>query len=93
MTSVRTSGEKPKEPGNRFVYSVLFFSAPLPDKPRQKYFLFSSLAAIYDVFSVEQIGCGLGHLYNLKVPDGTAYAGKRCIIKRDNVLSKRQKRR
>ena len=83
----------PKAESRWYVYSVLFFSAPLRGKPRQKFFLFSSLAAIYEVFSVEQIGCGLGHLYNLKVPDGTAYCGKRCIIKREPVVSKHQKPR
>ncbi len=88
---MQTSGAKPKETGDRYVYSVLFFGAPLSDKPRQKFFLFSSLAAIFEVFSVEQIGCSLGHLYNLKVPDGCAYAGKHCIIKRERVVSKRQK--
>lgn len=72
----------------RYVYGVLFFAAPFRDKPRQRYFLFSSLAAIYEVFSVEQIGCSLGHLYNLKVPDGSAFAGKRCIIRREPVVSK-----
>lgn len=77
--------------GDRYVYSVLFFAAPLPEKPRQKFYLFSSLAAVFEVFSVEQIGCSLGHLYNLKVPDGVAFAGKRCIIKREKVSSKRQK--
>lgn len=77
---------------SRYVYGVLFFAAPFADKPRQKFFLFSSLAAIFEVFSPEQIGCGLGHLYNLKVPDGSAFAGKRCIIKRERVVSKRQKR-
>lgn len=76
----------------RYVYGVLFFAAPFADKPRQRYFLFSSLAAIYEVFSAEQIGCTLGHLYNLKVPDGSAFAGKRCIIRREPVVSKRQKR-
>lgn len=76
----------------RYVYGVLFFATPFRDKPHQRYFLFSSLAAVYDVFSVEQIGCSLGHLYNLKVPDGMAFAGKRCIIKREPVFSKRQKR-
>lgn len=75
-----------------YVYGVMFFTAPFADKPRQKFFLFSSLAAIYEVFSVEQIGCTLRHLYNLKVPDGSAFAGKRCIIKREPVVSKRQKR-
>lgn len=92
MEAIKTPGESQKKGGaDRYVYSVLFFSAPLPSKPRQKFFLFTSLAAIFDVFSVEQIGCGLGHLYNLKVPDGTAFAGKCCIIKREKVFSKRQK--
>lgn len=77
---------------DHYIYVVLFFAAPFADKPRQKFFLFSSLAAIYEVFSVEHIGCTLGHLYNLKVPDGSAFAGKRCIIKREKVFSKRQKR-
>lgn len=75
-----------------YVYGVLFFAAPFADKSRQRYFLFSSLAAIYEVFSVEQIGVSLKHLYNIKVSDGSAYAGKRCIIKREPVVSKRQKR-
>lgn len=82
-----------KDAADRYVYSILFFAPPRPaEMPRQKFFLFSSLAAVYDVFSVEQIGCTLGHLYNLKVPDGAAYCGKRCIIKREPVVSKRQKR-
>lgn len=90
MDFVNYSGESQKVGGSdRYVYSVLFFAAPLPSKPRQKFFLFSSLAAIFEVFSVEQIGCGLGHLYNLKVPDGTAFSGKRCIIKRERVFAKR----
>lgn len=76
----------------RYVYGVLFFAAPFADKPRQRLFLFSSLAAVYDVFSVGQIGCSLQHLYNLKVPDGAAYAGRRCIIRRERVVAKRQKR-
>ncbi len=86
----------PKIPSDRisfsYTYSVLFYAAPLRDQPRQKFFLFSSLAAIFEVFSPEQIGCGLRHLYNLKVPEGSAFAGKRCIIKREKVFAKRQKR-
>lgn len=93
MTAIKSTAQSPKKTGDRYVYSVLFFGAPIPSQPRQKFFLFSSLAAVYDVFSVEQIGCSLGNLYNLKVPDGCAYAGKHCIIKREPVVSKRQKRR
>lgn len=97
MTCPQNSGTKPRITGDRvsfsYAYSVVFFAAPFREQPRQKFFLFSSLAAIFEVFSPEQIGCGLGHLYNLKVPDGSAFAGKRCIIKREKVFSKRQKPR
>lgn len=97
MNAIQTSGVKPKVPGDRvsfsYAYSVLFFAAPIREMPRQKFFLFSSLAAIFEVFSADQIGCGLRHLYNLKVPDGSCFAGKRCIIKREKVFSKRQKPR
>ena len=77
----------------RFIYSVSFFCAPLEERPRQKQFLFSSLAAIYEVFSASQIGCGLGHLYNLKVADGGVFAGSLCIIRREKLYSKRQRQR
>ncbi len=73
-----------------YAYSVLFFGPPFPEMPHQKFFLFSSLAAIFEIFSPEQIGCGIGRLYNLKVPDGSTYSGKRCIIRREKVYSKRQ---
>ena len=76
----------------RFIYSVLFYGAPNAAQPRQKFFLFSSLAAIFDLFTPQQIGCRLGHLYNLKVADGTAYTGKRCIIKRERLYSKHHSR-
>jgi hypothetical protein len=80
------------EPGDRFVYSVVFFFAPLAEHPRQRLFLFSSLAAIYDLFSVEQIGCGLGRLYNLKLPSGGVYQSEKVIIRREKVFCKRQNR-
>lgn len=51
---------------------------------------FSSLAAIYNVFSQEQIGCGVGRLWNLKVSTGVKYRGKNCIISREGVESKKQ---
>lgn len=98
MTALKISGAMQKMKGDHVSvshnYSVLFLGAPpLPEMPRQKFFLFTSLAAIFEVFSPEQIGCGLRHLYNLKVPDGSAFAGKRCIIKREMVFAKRQKPR
>lgn len=76
----------------RYIYTVMFFGAPLEEQPRQRLFLFSSLAAIYDVFSVNQIGCSQQYLYKLKVPSGTAYVGKRCIIKREPLRAKHHKK-
>lgn len=76
---------------DRFVYSVVFFAAPLPGKARQKFFLFSSLAAIYDVFSAEQIGCTLGHLYNQQLSKGAVFTGQNCIVKRERVYQKRHR--
>lgn len=73
------------------MYTVLFFAAPYPEQPRRKVFVFSSLAAIYDLFPRDVVGCSLGHLYNLHVPSGSAYCGKRCIIKRERVFAKAHK--
>ena len=73
------------------MYTVLFFAAPYPEQPRRKVFFFSSLAAIYDLFPRDVVGCSLGHLYNLQVPSGSAYCGKRCIIKRERVFAKAHK--
>lgn len=81
----------PKTTNVNHIYSVVFFGAPFPTTaPRQRYFLFSSLSAIYEMFSHEQLGVSLKHLYNIRVPDGTAYTGKRCIIRREKVYSKKQ---
>lgn len=74
-----------------YIYSVLFYGAPLPiAAPHQKFFLFTSLSAIYEVFTRKQLGVSLKHLYNVHVSDGTAYTGKRCIIRRERVYSKKQ---
>lgn len=73
------------------MYTVLFFAAPYPEQPRRKVFVFSSLAAIYDLFPRDVVGCSLGHLYNLQVSSGSAYCGKRCIIKRERVFAKAHK--
>ena len=75
----------------RYIYVVVFFAAPFRNQPRKRFFLFSSLAAIFEVFTVDVIGCGLKHLYNLKVPDGAVYSGQRCIITREKVISKPHK--
>ncbi len=53
---------------------------------------FTSLAAIYEVFTPEQVGCSLAHLWNIKVSDGRVYVSSsgQCRIWRDKVVSKAQ---
>lgn len=73
------------------IYRVQFKEPPLNDDERTEFF-FTSLAAIYDVFTVEQIGCKVNRLYNIGLPDGTPYDGKRCLITREAIHSKTQKK-
>lgn len=80
-----------KEKANAQVYVVQFFGAPLSGEPRRRFFLFSSLAAIYDKFSAAQVGCSLGNLYNLRVSDGVPYSGKLCMVWREPLYTKRRK--
>lgn len=51
---------------------------------------FSSVAAIYGVFSSDDIGCGAGHLWNLGVTQGAVYEGKKCRISKEPVINKKQ---
>lgn len=74
------------------IYRVRFKEAPLCGDERTDFF-FTSLAAIYDVFTPEQIGCRASRLYNIGVPDGTPYDGRRCQITREEVCSKAQRNR
>ena len=72
------------------IYRVQFKEPPLNDDERTEFF-FTSLAAIYDVFTAEQIGCRVNRLYNIGLPDGTPYDGKRCLITQEAIHSKAQK--
>lgn len=72
-------------------YQVKFFQPPLQGDEQTEFF-FSSLAAIYDHFTPEQVGCCCQHLYNLKVSDGNTYSGAFCEIKKQDIRAKAQKR-
>ncbi|QUT60486.1 hypothetical protein INE84_00131 [Bacteroides uniformis] len=43
------------------------------------------------VFTAEQIGCKVNRLYNIGLPDGMPYDGKRCLITQEAIHSKAQK--
>lgn len=69
------------------VYRVAFNEPPLTDDSRTEFF-FTSLSAIYDTFTPEQIGCKVSRLYNIGVSDGTPYQGRLCQITRESVSRK-----
>ena len=72
------------------IYRVQFKEPPLNDDERTEFF-FTSLAAIYEVFTAEQIGCKVNRLYNIGLPNGPPYNGKRCGISQEAIHSKSQK--
>lgn len=73
------------------VFHVKFKTPPIVGDKRTDFF-FASLAAIYDTFTPDQIGCSVNRLWKLKVSDGNPYQGRLCDIRREEVRRKAQKR-
>lgn len=72
------------------VYKVTFKDPPLPNDERKEFF-FTSLSAIYDTFTPEQIGCKVSRLWNVRVSGGSRYENRLCVIIREEVTRKTQK--
>ena len=72
-------------------YRVEFVNAPRNDG--QLLFFFGSLAAIYDVFSPEAVGCKIENLWNknLSAP-GADWHGSKCSISCHELIRKKTKR-
>jgi hypothetical protein len=68
------------------VYKVSFIE-PVNGKTD---YIFGSLAAIFDVFSPEQIGCKVTRLWNLKIFEDKPYAGRKCTVSKEPLHRKRQ---
>ena len=71
------------------IYKVAFKEPPIPDDDRKEFF-FSSLSAIYDTFTPEQVGCKVTRLWNIGISQGNLYTGKLCQITREPLTSKTQ---
>ena len=54
-------------------------------------FFFGSLAAIYDKFTYEQIGCKVETLWAAGITEATPYENDRCTVSREVVTRKAQK--
>lgn len=72
-----------------FVYRVSFNEPPIQGDDETDFF-FTSLSAIYERFSPEQIGCKVSRLWNIGLSGGMPYEGRRCRITKEPLHSKSQ---
>ena len=75
-----------------FIYKVAFFERPAGSYTEQKEFFFGSLAAIYELFTSEQVGCRVENLWKLGVSEGEPYTNKLVRITREPLIRKKQRR-
>mgnify|MGYP001038204811 CR=1 FL=1 len=73
------------------IYKVRFTEPPLKDDDRTEFF-YSSLSAIFEDFTPEQVGCGVRRLWNLQIAQGKPYVGRLCQITREPLNSAAQMR-
>ena len=70
------------------IYHVFFKDENMK---KQNYY-FGSISAIYEVFSIKQIGIQASSLYNLKLNEveNPSYENNKCIIRKDILVTKSQ---
>lgn len=71
------------------IYRVAFNEPPIQDDNRTEFF-FTSLSAIYEEFTPDQVGCKVTRLWNIGVSGGIPYEGAKCKITREPLRSKSQ---
>ena len=71
------------------IYRVSFKEPPFEDDARSDFY-FTSMSAIYQHFTKEQIGCGVNRLWNLKLSGGNTYKGRLCTISRQPIFRMKQ---
>lgn len=71
------------------IYKVAFLEPPISGDDRTEFF-FTSLSAIFDTFTAEQIGCRVSRLWNVGVSHGKPYIGRICQITKEEISSKTQ---
>lgn len=75
-----------------YIYQVKFREAPLREQgdPATEFF-FCSLAAIYELFTPEQVGCNVRTLWNANIEVGKPYYNKACSVVKQPIYRKPQK--
>jgi hypothetical protein len=72
-------------------YRVVFKPAPRSDG--QLEYFFGSLAAIYDVFNAETVGCKIENLWNKNLSSpGAVWHGFKCSISCHELIRKKTNR-
>lgn len=87
----QTQADSPQKQGDSHIYRVSFINPPYTDSPRTDFY-FHSLAAIYDEFTPEQVGCKVTRLWNIGVSQGATYHGRKCSVYQEPISRKRHKR-
>ena len=74
------------------IYHVHFHDNDFNKELEKKDYYFSSISAIYDIFTIKQIGIQASSLYNLKLNEKTnpIYENARCSIRKDVLHTKSQ---
>ena len=70
-----------------YIYQVSFREQPLADDVRTDFY-FYSLAAIYEVFTPEQVGCTVRTLWNAGIEVGKPYYNRLCSVKKEPISRK-----
>ncbi len=73
-----------------YIYRVSFKREQAGDNVWCDDYFFTSLSAIYEQFTPEQIGCKVERLWNLKITPDSPYIGKKCMITKEPFNRKRQ---
>lgn len=58
--------------------------------PRREFY-FGSLAAIYEMFSAEQIGCAVEVLWAYNIEQGKPFENAQCKISKETLTRKKRK--
>jgi len=67
------------------------FIRPVRERGGLTDFFFGSMAAIYEMFTPEEIGCRLGTLYAANISPEAFKVTANCVISKHRLYTKRQK--
>lgn len=79
-----------EQKSNEKIYRVRFKEPPSGQANGDTDFLFGGLSAIYEVFTEEQIGCKVTHLWNYGIMEGRPYVNKKVTISREPLYRKKR---